>query len=407
MILSSLLRAMIHDGTLVIVDHKGARHEFGNGQAPRVSVRFTDSSVQWGILASPELGTAEAYMDGKLIVEEGDLYGFLALASSNMYHHQDYWLLKLQASIQKWTRWIMQFNPAPRAKKNVAHHYDLSDTLYDLFLDEGRQYSCAYFAEPDYTLEQAQLAKKNHIASKLLLKEGLKVLDIGCGWGGLAFHLNEVSGAEAVGITLSEEQLKYAQEKASKSGLAGQVQFRLQDYRAINEKFDRIVSVGMFEHVGTPHYQEYFDSVARLLKDDGVGLIHTIGRYDGPGATDAFTRKYIFPGGYSPALSEIMPHIERAGLVVTDIEILRLHYASTLREWRYRFMKNRNKVKEIYDERFCRMWEFYLAGSECAFRHGGHCVFQIQIARDQQAVPLTRDYMVEWEKRLDQREAAE
>ncbi len=305
------------------------------------------------------------------------------------------------------TRWITQFNPASRSKKNVAHHYDLSDTLYDLFLDAGRQYSCAYFAEPDFTLEQAQLAKKNHIASKLLLKEGLKVLDIGCGWGGLAFHLNEVSGAEMTGVTLSEEQLKYAQEKAAKSGLANNVQFRLQDYRAINEKFDRIVSVGMFEHVGAPHYQEYFDKIAELLTDDGVALVHTIGRYDGPGATDPFTRKYIFPGGYSPALSEIVPHIERAGLIMTDIEILRLHYAETLKEWRRRFLANRDKVKEIYDERFCRMWEFYLAGSECAFRFGGHCNFQIQLARSQHAIPLTRDYMTEWEKRVDQRAAAE
>ena len=407
MMLSSFLRAIMHDGTLVVIDHDGARHEFGTGQEPRIVVRFTDKTVARNILKSPELGTAEAYMDGKLIIEEGDLYGFLSLASSNMYRHQDYWLLRLQKRIAGWTRRLAQFNPAPRAKKNVAHHYDLSDTLYDLFLDAGRQYSCAYFAEPDYTLEQAQLAKKNHIASKLLLKEGQKVLDIGCGWGGLAFHINEVSGAETVGITLSEEQLKYAEEKAARSGLAGQVQFRLQDYRNVPDKFDRIVSVGMFEHVGTPHYREFFEKCADLLTDDGVMLLHTIGRYDGPGATDSFTRKYIFPGGYSPALSEIMPHIEKAGLVVTDIEILRLHYAETLKEWRRRFMKNRDKVKEIYDERFCRMWEFYLAGSECAFRFGGHCNFQIQIAKDQHAVPLTRDYMVEWEKRVDQRAAAE
>ncbi len=407
MILSSLLRAIIREGTLVVIDHKGTRREYGNGQEPRIAIHLADKSVERGIIASPELGVAEAYMDGKLTIEEGDLYGFLALASGNMYRHADHWLLKLQERIARWTRWLAQFNPVSRSKKNVAHHYDLSDTLYDLFLDEGRQYSCAYFAKPDYTLEEAQVAKKNHIASKLLLKEGLKILDIGCGWGGMALHLNEVSGAETVGITLSEEQLKYAEDNAARSGLANQVQFRLQDYRDVTEKFDRVVSVGMFEHVGTPFYQTFFDKVAEVLTDDGVGLVHTIGRYDGPGATDSFTRKYIFPGGYAPALSEIMPHIESAGLVVTDVEILRLHYASTLREWRRRFMKNRDKVKEIYDERFCRMWEFYLAGSECAFRYGGHCVFQIQVARDQQAVPLTRDYMAEWEKRLDQRAAAE
>jgi cyclopropane-fatty-acyl-phospholipid synthase len=407
MMLSSFLRATMHEGTLVVIDYDGVRHEFGDGQEPRIVVRFSDKAVARQILLGPELGTAEAYMDGRLTIEEGDLYGFLALATANMYRHSDYWMLKLQKRVATLTRWIMQFNPVPRAKQNVAHHYDLSDTLYDLFLDPGRQYSCAYFAEPDYTLEQAQLAKKNHIASKLLLKEGLKVLDIGCGWGGLAFHINEVSGAETVGITLSEEQLKYAQDQAARQGLAGQVQFRLQDYRQIDEKFDRIVSVGMFEHVGVPHYGEYFRKCADLLKDDGVMLLHTIGRYDGPGATDAFTRKYIFPGGYSPALSEIAPYIERAGLVITDVEILRLHYASTLREWRKRFLSNRDKVKAIYDERFCRMWEFYLTGSELAFRYGGHCNFQIQIAKDQHAVPLTRDYIGEWEKRLDHRAAAE
>lgn len=286
----------------------------------------------------------------------------------------------------------------------MAHHYDLSSRLYELFLDSDRQYSCAYFASPDDSLEEAQLAKKRHIAAKLLLEPGQKLLDIGCGWGGLGLYCAQVSGASVTGVTLSEEQHKIACARAKEQGLDGKVDFRLIDYRDVNDRFDRIVSVGMFEHVGTKHYDEFFNKVRDLLAEDGVMLLHTIGRSDGPGVTDPWIRKYIFPGGYIPALSEMMPAIERSGLVVTDIEVLRLHYAETLRHWSERFSANRDAVKEIYDERFCRMWEFYLAGAEMAFRHWGQVVFQVQLARKQDAVPLTRSYLERWENDIQSAE---
>ncbi len=284
-----------------------------------------------------------------------------------------------------------------KAKANVAHHYDLSGALYDLFLDRDRQYSCAYFETPTASLEDAQLAKKRHLAAKLQIKPGMKVLDIGSGWGGLGLYLAETCGAEVVGVTLSEEQHKLSNERARQRGVADRVQFRLLDYRQLNERFDRIVSVGMFEHVGVGHYKEFFAKCRALLKDDGVAVLHSINRSDGPGATSAWIKKYIFPGGYAPALSEVVPHIERQGLYVTDIEILRLHYAQTLREWRRRFADHRERALAIYDERFCRMWEFYLAGSEAPSAIGGMNNFQIQFSRSQHALPLTRDYMLEAE----------
>jgi cyclopropane-fatty-acyl-phospholipid synthase len=291
-------------------------------------------------------------------------------------------------------RRIDQYNPAGRAEKNVAHHYDLNGRLYSLFLDRDRQYSCAYFRRGDETLEEAQLAKKRHIAAKLCLdRPDLRVLDIGSGWGGMALTLARDYGALVTGITLSREQLAAARERAALEGLEDRVNFELLDYRAVNQKFDRIVSVGMFEHVGVGYYQTFFDTVARNLTPDGIALLHAIGRSDGPGATNPWIDKYIFPGGYSPALSEVMPSVERSGLFATDIEILRLHYAETLRHWRWRFNANRDTIASIYDERFCRMFEFYLCGSELAFRRGGHMVFQIQLAARQDAVSLTRDYM--------------
>jgi cyclopropane-fatty-acyl-phospholipid synthase len=291
-------------------------------------------------------------------------------------------------------RHLDQYNPAARAQKNVAHHYDLNGRLYSLFLDRDRQYSCAYFPRGDETLEAAQLAKKRHIAAKLCLdRPDLRVLDIGCGWGGLALTLARDHGARVTGITLSREQLTEARARALAEGLEDRVSFELMDYRSVSQQFDRIVSVGMFEHVGVGYYKTFLDTVARALTPNGVALLHSIGRMEGPGATNAWIDKYIFPGGYSPALSEVLPAVERSRLVATDIEILRLHYAQTLRHWRWRFAANRDTIASIYDERFCRMFEFYLSSSELAFRRGGNMVFQIQLAARQDAVPLTRDYL--------------
>jgi cyclopropane-fatty-acyl-phospholipid synthase len=308
-------------------------------------------------------------------------------------------LTRILSTLDRLLRRLHQYNPAHRARANVAHHYDLSDTLYGLFLDADRQYSCAYFTHEHDDLDQAQRDKKRHLAAKLLLEPGVRVLDIGSGWGGLGMYLAEAGAAEVVGITLSEEQLKVSRERAARAGLDDRVRFELCDYRALDGKFDRIVSVGMFEHVGLRHYPEFFAAVRDLLCEDGVAVLHSIGRADGPGATNPWLRKYIFPGGYSPALSEVLPVVERLGLWVTDIEILRLHYAETLRLWRRRFLANRARIAELYDERFCRMWEFYLVGSELAFRRMGHMVFQLQLAKRQDAVPLTRDYITDWERR--------
>jgi cyclopropane-fatty-acyl-phospholipid synthase len=310
--------------------------------------------------------------------------------------------MQLRLGLSHLLRRLAQFNPAPRAQRNVAHHYDLNGRLYSLFLDRDRQYSCAYFPTGHETLEEAQIAKKRHIAAKLCLdRPDLSVLDIGCGWGGMALTLARDYGARVTGITLSEEQLAEARSRAEAAGLADRVQFLLMDYRAVHDRFDRIVSVGMFEHVGVGHYRTFFKTIKNCLEPNGVALLHSIGRSDGPGSTNSWIARYIFPGGYSPALSEVLPHIERTGLVATDIEILRLHYAETLRHWRRRFAANRDAITALYDERFCRMFEFYLTGSELAFRHQGHMNFQIQLTREQTAVPLSRDYMARAERARD------
>ena len=302
------------------------------------------------------------------------------------------------------TRRIAQFNPAQRSRRNVAHHYDLNGRLYSLFLDRDRQYSCAYFPRGDETIDEAQVAKKRHIAAKLLLfRPGLSVLDIGCGWGGLALTLARDYGACVTGITLSTEQLTEARARAKAEGLEDRVTFELLDYRSLHRRFDRIVSVGMFEHVGVGYYQEFFGVVKRCLAPDGIALLHSIGRSDGPSSTNPWISKYIFPGGYCPSLSEVFPAIEKTGLIATDVEILRLHYAETLRHWRRRFMANRDAIATIYDERFCRMFEFYLAGCELAFRRQHHMIFQIQVTRDQSSAPLTRDYMTDTERAMSGR----
>ncbi len=403
MLLERLLNALIETGTLTLIDAKGRRYSASGAPGPEVTVRLHDPALNRSLFLDPTLKAGEAYMDGTLTVENGDIYDFLALAVMNLGQRE---LWSQHGLWRLLTRRIAQANTMAKSRKNVAHHYDLSDTLYDLFLDRDRQYSCAYHVSPDESLESAQDNKKRHIAAKLVLKPQCRVLDIGSGWGGLALYLAQVSGAHVTGVTLSTEQLEVAQARAKESALTERVEFRLQDYRDVAGRFDRIVSVGMFEHVGVGQYREFFEKSRDLMSDDGVMLLHTIGRSFGPGTTNPWLRKYIFPGGYVPALSEVLPVIEKAGLHVTDVEILRLHYAETLKAWRSRFRANRARIAEIYDERFCRMWEFYLAGCEANFRFGGIAVFQIQLSKQLGTVPLTRDYIAEWERAHTVRESA-
>ena len=408
MLLLRLLRKIVKTGGLTVIDAKGTRHRVGEdrGDGQALILKLHDPALEWRLFLRPHLAFGEAYTDGTLTIENGDIYDLLDLVSSNLGMAERLPLDGLRAMLGRIGRRLLQYNPLDRASRNVRHHYDLSGALYDLFLDRDRQYSCAYFAEPDLTLEEAQVAKKQHLAAKLLLKDGQRVLDIGSGWGGMGLFLAQSQAVDVTGVTLSTEQHAVSQRRAAKAGLSDRVHFDLRDYRELTGRFDRIVSVGMFEHVGLPHYEAFFHKLSDLLTDDGVAVLHSIGRADGPGSTNPWIRRYIFPGGYSPALSEVLPVIERCGLWVTDIEILRLHYAETLREWRRRFAANRGRVAELYDERFCRMWEFYLAASEVTFRHRGHMVFQIQLAKRVDSVPLTRDYIYEWEQRHRRREMA-
>jgi cyclopropane-fatty-acyl-phospholipid synthase len=398
MLLSIMLRHLIRRGRLTVIDASGKSHVFAGEPGPDITVRLHDRALARKLFFNPRLYCGEAFMDGSLTIENASIYDFLNLCAENMASAPQGWVTPLYNGFGRAFRHFQQHNPITRAHRNVAHHYDLSDTLYDLFLDADRQYSCAYFPTLGISVEEAQANKKRHIAAKLLLKPGQSVLDIGCGWGGLAIYLARECGVEVTGLTLSVEQHKVAERRAAAAGLSERVRFRLEDYRAHSGLYDRIVSVGMFEHVGVPQYPDFFRTVQALLREDGVALLHSIGRMDGPAATNPWIRKYIFPGGYSPALSEVVPVVERARLWITDIEILRLHYAETLKLWRQRFNANRERIRALYDERFCRMWEFYLAGSEVAFRHQGHLVFQMQMARSVDAVPLTRDYMVDWER---------
>jgi cyclopropane-fatty-acyl-phospholipid synthase len=391
-------RHFIRVGALTIVDAFGKAHRIVGSPGPTVTIRLHDRALHHRLLLNPYLALGEAYMDGTLTVEDGTIYDALELAGRNVATIDNYPLQRLQDKAARLLRTMQTYNPIGRAQRNVAHHYDLSDQLYDLFLDRDRQYSCAYFVTDNDSLEVAQDNKKLHLASKLLLKPGQKVLDIGSGWGGLGLYLARLAGLDVTGVTLSVEQQKVAQARARAAGLADKVRFHLRDYRHETGKYDRIVSVGMFEHVGTAHYHEFFTKVRDLLTDDGVMLLHAIGRVGPPGGTNPWLRKYIFPGGYTPALSEVLSAVEKVGLWVTDIEVLRLHYASTLREWRRRFDANRDRVRALYDERFCRMWEFYLAGCEIAFRHLGQMVFQMQLSRRLETVPLTRDYVADFER---------
>jgi cyclopropane-fatty-acyl-phospholipid synthase len=349
----------------------------------------------------PDLAIGECYMDGSFECIGGTtIYDFLSLVMENTRGHGARMFHGILDKLRKATRRIEQSNTIVRSKKNVSHHYDLNGNLYDLFLDADRQYSCAYFETRDSTLEEAQLAKKRHLAAKLDIKPGMKVLDIGSGWGGLGLYLSEICGANVIGVTLSEEQYKLSNERAAQRSLVESTKFLLQDYRTLSQQFDRIVSVGMFEHVGVGHYAEFFAKCRQLLQPDGIAVLHSINRSDGPGVTSKWIHRHIFPGGYIPALSEVLPQIEMQDLYVSDIEILRLHYAETIRHWSKRFAGNRKRAAELYDERFCRMWEFYLAGSECAFRYGGMNNFQIQFVKNQNVLPLTRDYIQNEEARL-------
>lgn len=415
-IIGRFLDSVVEKGSINVIHPDGACESFGTPTAgyPDVRIRLADKNVVRQILLDPRLGAAETFMDGRLIVEQGDIMDLVQLLRANKPFERG-GKIKDPGPFKKFRNHVAgsldRINFLGRSKSNVAHHYDIGNDLYDLFLDDDLQYSCAYWdfelRGPDMTLEQAQADKKAHIAAKLDLKPGQRVLDIGCGWGGMALYLHRTTGVEVLGITLSEEQLKKARERAKQEGVADKVKFELIDYRDLAARdsggFDRIVSVGMFEHVGTPQFRTFFRSCANLMTDDGVMLLHTIGRMGGPGTTDAFTRKYIFPGGYIPALSETLEASEPYRLIATDVENLRLHYAFTLREWYKRTVDNRDKIVALYDERFYRMWIFYLAGATAAFENGGMCNYQIQFSRNRRALPLTRDYIGETEKGLRER----
>jgi cyclopropane-fatty-acyl-phospholipid synthase len=393
-----MLERIISKGRLCLVDAAGAHYEFIGAPGPSAAIRLTDLRLHRKLILRPRLYLPEAFVDGTLVIEEGSLYDLIDLLQLNLEALPNATLSRLLNGSFRLLRRVHQYNPGVRARCNAAHHYDLSDQLYELFLDRDRQYSCAYFRDHDDDVDLAQLDKKRHLAAKLLIRPGHKVLDIGSGWGGLALYLATECGADVTGLTLSVEQHKVATRRATAVGLADRVRFHLRDYREESGRYDRIVSVGMFEHVGINHYRAFFAKVKSLLKPDGVALLHSIGRMDGPGSTSPWVRKYIFPGGYVPALSEVVPLVERQRLWITDIEILRLHYARTLRAWRTRFEQNRERIRAIYDERFCRLWEMYLVGSELAFRRGGLMVFQMQLARSLDAVPLIRDYIFDWER---------
>jgi cyclopropane-fatty-acyl-phospholipid synthase len=398
MMLARVLDRIVTVGRLRLVDADGALHTFEGSPGGSVRIRLRHPVLYWKLLLRPRLYLPEAFVDGTLTIEEGDLYELIDLLTVNLEALPE-GLVRylLNGSATLWRR-VHQYNPVARARYNAAHHYNLSDQLYELFLDRDRQYSCAYFRDAGDDLDTAQLDKKRHLAAKLLIRPGQRVLDIGSGWGGLALYLAHECGADVTGLTLSAEQHKLATRRAAAAGLSDRVRFYLRDYREEHGSYDRIVSVGMFEHVGINHYGGFFAKLKSLLTPDGVALLHSIGRKDGPGSTNPWIRKYIFPGGYVPALSEVVPFAERLRLWITDLEILRLHYAETLRAWRGRFARNRDRVREIYDERFCRMWEMYLVASEIAFRRQDLMVFQMQLAKAVDAVPLTRDYMVDWER---------
>ena len=391
--LDLMLRRLLQKGSLMVTLPDGECHHYGDGSGDQLQVLIHDDATVRHLARNPQLALGEAYMNGTLTIEKGDLVGLLGLIIVNRDSTPPIWWQRILPQLRMSLRRFSQNNIARRSQRNVAHHYDLSDKLYDLFLDPDRQYSCGYFRHADDTLEQAQANKKHHIARKLLIEPDMQVLDIGCGWGGMALTLARDYGAKVVGITLSKRQHAYAVANAERQGLSDRVTYKLCDYRTVTDKFDRIVSVGMFEHVGLPHFNAYFGAIRNLLGADGVALIHTIGWTAQPDATNPWIAKYIFPGGYIPTLSEMTKAVEKSHLWVADIECLRLHYAYTLRHWAERFDKNEDAIRTLFDDRFVRMWRFYLTACEQTFRHGRQAVFQVQLSRKINAVPLTRDYL--------------
>ena len=407
LLLTHMLKSFVRVGTLTVVDADGGRHVFAGAAGPSVTMRLTDRTLYRKLVFNPELHAGEAYMDGCLRFEEGSsLRDFLTLFSVNRLSLGSYPLQRTLRRVSHALRRFQQANPVGRARVNVAHHYDLGNDLYKLFLDEGLQYSCAYFLHDNETLEEAQRNKLRLIAAKLDLKPGLRILDVGSGWGELALYLASMEDIDVTGVTLSEEQHALSNARAQQLGLSERVRFRLCDYREVAGRFDRIVSVGMFEHVGVRHYPEFFAKTNALLSDDGVMLLHSIGHMSPPGTASPWLRKYIFPGAYSPALSEVFTAVEQASLWVTDLEFLRLHYARTLQHWYQRFEANRAKVAAMYDERFCRMWEFYLLSAQMMFLTGSQLVFQMQLARKRDAVPIVRDYITDIQRRYREKELA-
>lgn len=400
--LCHMLERFVQAGTLRVIDTNGETHEFAGAPGPRATIQIRDPDLPLRIFFNPELHVGEAYMDQRLELVDCSLADFLGLFSANRDSMASYPMQSVLRRASMLLRVFQQYNPIGRAQQNVAHHYDLKRELYELFLDEDLQYSCAYFLSPDDSLEQAQENKRRHLAAKLALEPGQRVLDIGCGWGGLAIDLALREKVEVLGVTLSREQHRVATERVAELGLADRVRFELRDYRLLDQRFDRIVSVGMFEHVGVRRYDEFFGALSNLLTEDGVAVLHSIGKRSPPGTASPWLRKYIFPGAYSPALSEVFAATERQRLWVTDLEVLRVHYADTLVEWNSRFQQNRARIAELYDERFCRMWEFYLISAETMFRSGGQMVFQMQLSRKRDATPLSRDYMFEAERRYSQ-----
>jgi cyclopropane-fatty-acyl-phospholipid synthase len=405
-LLDRLMTRVARHGRLHVTWSDGGVSVYGDGRGLSAHVVFRDPRAESAVLRNPELAVGEAYMDGAIVFPEDTLLDFLMLLNENWSEVRNQPLLASLSRLRFAARRLTQNNSIGRARRNIKHHYDLDGRLYRLFLDSDMQYSCAYFERPNASLEEAQWAKKRHLAAKLLLSPDQHVLDVGSGWGGLGLFLADYFDARVTGVTLSSEQHAISNQRARERGLDRRARFELRDYRTLDAQFDRIVSVGMFEHVGAARYVEYFRTFARLLKDDGVAVLHSIGRFGPPTTTNPWIAKYIFPGGYIPALSEVLKAVERVGLIVTDIEILRPHYAETLRAWRERFREHWDEAASIYDERFCRMWDFYLAGSEAAFRSGDMMVFQMQLAKDRNAVPVTRDYMVEAEAEFRARHEA-
>ena len=388
-----MLRRIVQSGSLVIGMPDGRELIFGDYRTEPIKIRITDDKALSALCLNPKLSVGECYMNESLVIEDDDIRGFLELMLRNLALADPIALQGIIESAKRIGRRFAQHNPVGKSQTNVKHHYDLSDELYELFLDQDRQYSCAYFHDPDESLEDAQNRKKQHIAKKLLLQPGHSVLDIGSGWGGMGLTLARDFGCKVLGVTLSTGQHRISNLRAKEEGLNERVNFALTDYRDLDSSFDRVVSVGMFEHVGVPHFREFFSKLRKLLKENGIALLHTIGRASPPGITNPWVAKYIFPGGYIPAMSEVLAAIEKEGLFVADVEVLRLHYAETLKNWDRRFVQNIDRIRSIYDDRFCRMWRFYLISSEMSFRHGGLSVFQFQITRQIDAVPLTRDYL--------------